>query len=55
VGFQVFDQRAVIDLLDRLPEMDTGSRVANDGILMAVMSLCALQERYAPSAAAVAV
>jgi asparagine synthase (glutamine-hydrolysing) len=50
-----FDQRAVIGLLDRLPEMDTGSRVANDGILMLIMSLCALQERYAPSAAAVAV
>jgi asparagine synthase (glutamine-hydrolysing) len=47
-----FDQRAVIDLLDRLPGMDTGSRVANDGVLMLIMSLCALQERYAPSAAA---
>jgi len=50
-----FDQRAVIGLLDRLPDMDTGSRVANDGVLMLIMSLCALQERYAPSAAAVAV
>ncbi|HTI36819.1 MAG TPA: asparagine synthase (glutamine-hydrolyzing) [Vicinamibacterales bacterium] len=50
-----FDQRAVIDLLDRLPAMDSGSRVANDGVLMLIMSLCALQERYAPSAAAAAV
>jgi hypothetical protein len=29
--------------------MDTGARVANDQILMLLVSLCALQERYAPS------
>ncbi len=46
-----FDQRAVIALLDRLPTMDTGTQVANDQILMLLVSMCALQERYAPSAA----
>jgi asparagine synthase (glutamine-hydrolysing) len=44
-----FDQREVVALLDRLPQMDTGARVANDQILMLLVSLCALQERYAPS------
>lgn len=50
-----FDQREVVALLDRLPQMDTGARVANDQILMLLVSLCALQERYAPSATAAAV
>jgi hypothetical protein len=44
-----FDQREVVALLDRLAQMDTGARVANDQILMLLVSLCALQERYAPS------
>jgi hypothetical protein len=48
-----FDRNAVVALLDRLPEMDTGARVANDQVLMLMVSLCALQERYAPSAATV--
>jgi asparagine synthase (glutamine-hydrolysing) len=45
-----FDRSAVIALLDRLPGMDTGARVAHDQILMLLVSLCVLQERYAPSA-----
>ena len=49
-----FDRAAVVALLDRLPAMDTGARVANDQILMLLVSLCALQERYAPASAAVA-
>jgi asparagine synthase (glutamine-hydrolysing) len=47
-----FDRPAVVALLDRLREMDSGARVANDQILMLLVSMCALQERYAPSAAA---
>ena len=46
-----FDRNAVVALLDRLPEMDTGARVANDQVLMLIVSLCALQERYALSSA----
>jgi asparagine synthase (glutamine-hydrolysing) len=46
-----FDQRAVVALLDRLPEMDAGARVANDQILMLIVSMCALQDRYALTAA----
>jgi asparagine synthase (glutamine-hydrolysing) len=49
-----FDRPAVVALLDRLAEMDSGARVANDQILMLLVSMCALQERYAPSAAAAA-
>jgi len=45
-----FDRSAVIDLLDRLPAMDTGARVANDQVLMLIVSMCALQERFAPTA-----
>jgi len=40
-----FDQRQVVDLLDRLPEMDTGARVANDQVLMLLVSMCVLHER----------
>jgi hypothetical protein len=39
-----------VALLDRLPEMDTGARVANDQVLMLLASMCVLQERYAPTA-----
>src|SRR5204863_8952226 len=46
-----FDQKAAVALLDRLPAMDTGTRVANDQILMLLVSMCVLQARYAPSAA----
>jgi len=41
-----FDRKAVVGLLDRLPEMDQGSRVSYDQILMIILSACALQERY---------
>ena len=41
-----FDRQAVIGLLDRLPAMDQGTRVAYDQILMVILSACALQERY---------
>jgi asparagine synthase (glutamine-hydrolysing) len=50
-----FDRAAVVALLDRLPEMDTGARVANDQVLMLLVSMCALQERYAPTVAPSAV
>jgi asparagine synthase (glutamine-hydrolysing) len=41
-----FDQKNVVDLLDRLDTMDEGSRVANDQILMILVSACVLQERF---------
>ncbi|HWG20687.1 MAG TPA: asparagine synthase (glutamine-hydrolyzing) [Terracidiphilus sp.] len=41
-----FDQKAVVALLDRLPQMDVGARTANDQILMYLVSLCVLQERF---------
>ncbi len=41
-----FDHQAVIALLDQLPSMDQGSRVAYDQILMVILSACVLQERY---------
>jgi asparagine synthase (glutamine-hydrolysing) len=41
-----FDQKKVIALLDSLPSMDEGGRVANDQVLMTVVSACVLQERF---------
>ena len=41
-----FDQREVVALLDRLPHMDTGARTANDQVLMLLVSMCVLQERF---------
>ena len=41
-----FDQRQVVDLLDRLPQMDAGARVANDQVLMLLVSMCVLNEGY---------
>ena len=41
-----FNQKNVVDLLDRLDTMDEGSRVANDAILMILVSACVLQERF---------
>ncbi|HUX43626.1 MAG TPA: asparagine synthase (glutamine-hydrolyzing) [Terracidiphilus sp.] len=41
-----FDQKAVVDLLDRLPGMDMGARIANDQVLMVLVSYCVLQERF---------
>lgn len=40
-----FDQNKVIGLLDSLGTMDEGSRVANDQVLMILMSACVLHER----------
>ena len=45
-----FDQRRVVSLLDRLPEMDAGERTAWDQILMPIMSMCVLHERFGMSA-----
>jgi asparagine synthase (glutamine-hydrolysing) len=44
-----YNQRAVIGLLDRLPEMDTGTRIATDQLLMSITSTCVLQERFSLS------
>lgn len=41
-----FDSRSVINLLDRLPTMTEGDRVAWDPLLMSVLSACVLQERF---------
>jgi asparagine synthase (glutamine-hydrolysing) len=41
-----FDQRKVVALLDDLPEMDAGERVAVDQILMLLTSACILQEGF---------
>jgi asparagine synthase (glutamine-hydrolysing) len=40
-----FDQKKVVGLLDSLGTMDEGSRVANDQVLMILMSACVLHER----------
>jgi len=42
-----FDQKRVIRLLDRLPEMDAGARTANDQVLMQLLSMAVLHERFA--------
>jgi len=41
-----FDQRRVVQLLDSLNTMDEGSRVANDQILMILVSACVLQQGF---------
>ncbi len=41
-----FNQKRVIDLLDRMPAMDDGARTANDQVLMLLASMCVLQERF---------
>jgi len=41
-----FDQKKVIGLLDSLNTMDEGSRVANDQVLMILVSACVLQDRF---------
>jgi hypothetical protein len=35
-----------VALLDQLVGMDVGARTANDQILMLLMSMCVLHERY---------
>lgn len=41
-----FDQKKVVGLLDSLDRMDEGARVANDQVLMLLVSACVLQERF---------
>jgi asparagine synthase (glutamine-hydrolysing) len=45
-----FDQKRVVDLLDRLPGMDAGARTANDQVLMILVSMCVLHDRFRPAA-----
>ena len=45
-----FDQKKVVCLLDSVKDMDEGSRVANDQVLMMLVSACALQEGFHLSA-----
>ena len=45
-----FDQKQVVGLLDSLPEMNTGARTANDQVLMLLVSMCVLHERFGLSA-----
>jgi asparagine synthase (glutamine-hydrolysing) len=47
-----FDQKEVVSLLDRLPAMDVGARTAYDQVLMSMVSMCVLQERFGLSSAA---
>jgi len=44
-----YEQSAVIALLDRLPEMDDGARIATDQVLMTITSACVLQEGFSLS------
>ena len=41
-----FDQNKVVNLLDSLDTMDESSRVANDQVLMILVSACVLQDRF---------
>lgn len=41
-----FDQKKVICLLDSVSTMDEGSRVANDSVLMILVSACVLHEGF---------
>src|SRR6266852_1212479 len=45
-----FNQKKVIGLLDSLHTMDESARVANDQILMLLVSACVLQERFSLAA-----
>jgi len=45
-----FDQKRVIELLDRMPAMDDGARTANDQVLMLLVSMCVLQQRFGMAA-----
>jgi asparagine synthase (glutamine-hydrolysing) len=40
-----FDQKRVINFLDSLETMDVGSRVANDPVVMTLVSACVLHDR----------
>lgn len=43
-----FDRRTTIDLLDRAPALEAGARTMLDPLLIAMVSLCLLQEQFAP-------
>jgi asparagine synthase (glutamine-hydrolysing) len=45
-----FDQKKIVNLLDNLPTMDESSRVANDQVLMMILSACVLQHGFQLSA-----
>jgi asparagine synthase (glutamine-hydrolysing) len=45
-----FDRAKVVDLLDRLDTMDDAARLANDPVLMILVSACVLQDRFSLSA-----
>src|SRR5436190_9229134 len=45
-----FDQKKIVNLLDDLLTMDESSRVANDQVLMIVLSACVLQQGFHLSA-----
>jgi asparagine synthase (glutamine-hydrolysing) len=47
-----FNQKGVVSLLDRLPGMEAGARTATDQILMHLLSLCVLQDRFQLSSGA---
>ena len=40
------NQKEVVNLLDRLPTMDEGARTANDAVLMILVSMCVLHDRF---------
>jgi len=44
-----FNQKKVVSILDSLHTMDEGSGVANDQVLMILLSACVLQERFRPA------
>ena len=41
-----YDQKMVVDLLDRLPDMSDPERVGWDPVLMSVLSACVIQKRF---------
>ncbi len=41
-----FDRKKVVDLLDSRHAMDDGARVANDQVLMTMVSVCVLHQRF---------
>lgn len=41
-----YDQKKVVDLLDRLPAMSQADRVGWDPVLMSLLSACVIQERF---------
>jgi asparagine synthase (glutamine-hydrolysing) len=41
-----YDAGAVTQLLDRIPDLDLGTRSTLDPLLMSILSICSLQERF---------